>query len=110
MTSATACVLGSYNDFSTTALYCKQCPAGYFCDPSELHPQLCDVGRYSAKGQTATCPYCPVGHYCPTKGVTEEQMLLNKCPEGTYCSQAVTTDFYGLSEYPNKVDHACPVY
>lgn len=116
MTAPTQCADGYYNDYTSSAIYCNACPAGYYCVTTSVHPVQCGYGLYSDVGATA-CTYCPLGHYCPEPITTKSEMLENKCPAGTFCSKACTVagvvTTCGLDTYPTldsvaNGGNACP--
>ena len=86
-------ICGIMGTKSTCAPYrgmsaCQVCPAGYWCDPSNLvslqAPQSCPPGRYCPEGTTRNQPMCPQGSW------SDKVRLMNKtrcqlCPPGRYC-------------------------
>ncbi len=104
------CPFGTYSNVGATA--CSPCTAGYVCLPGSTTPtpadrrcprgfycnyatvdstnilQLvpCPEGKYgSAEGGSTVvtgCSDCPLGHYCPLKGMT----VPIPCPKGTVCA------------------------
>ena len=65
---ATPCQIGFYQD-RTGQSECKECPAGFFCDETELDD-------FSLKN-------CPFGFYCPQNTIS---IADKECPAGTYRS------------------------
>ncbi|XP_038634726.1 uncharacterized protein LOC119954022 [Scyliorhinus canicula] len=89
---------------------CRTCPAGYYCLPTLMIPELCLPGYYclpgteeatqypcppgTYNGQTGIrsareCLVCPAGQHCNASGLTEPSGL---CTPGYYCTGGSTTD------------------
>lgn len=74
----TPCPAGYYQD-EILQDFCKDCPAGQYCDPVEVAS-----GMGVAEHGVVTPAICPVGHYCP---LNTEHKHEHPCPPGTFGNQ-----------------------
>ncbi|XP_071958738.1 uncharacterized protein [Antedon mediterranea] len=103
------CEPGYYQDEIGTAV-CKECPAGYYCDPVEaaayygvvshgvVTPTDCPVGYYCPNGTESKHQYpCLEGYYSNSTNLHNHEQCL-PCPGGKYC------DGKGLTVYADECD------
>jgi hypothetical protein len=62
----------------------KLCPAGYYCSQANPSPEiLCPINYYNPKEGQAQCLPCAAGHVCESEGI----IWPDPCPRGHYCPE-----------------------
>ena len=62
----------------------KLCPVGYYCSQANSNPELpCPVNYYNPKEGQYECQPCPAGHICESTGIS----VPDPCPWGYYCPE-----------------------
>ena len=90
-TQPSRCASGTYQN-QTGEDSCLVCPAGYFCDNSDvplihLNGSLCREGYYCPEGtQYATQFACPKGTYSNLTGISSISQC-NPCTPGSFCEK-----------------------
>lgn len=125
----TPCPAGKYGESIelTASSECTNCPAGMFCQPGLVQPQLCPAGTYSTGsadsafttsglGFSTPCTVCSGGYYCPTEGMTAQMECGNgffspdgatecfRCYVGHLCDSTTTSQTYMEANKCDGVD------
>ena len=71
-----------------------ECPSGAYCPTRRERPEYCNIGSYMDNANVpsesqADCEQCEEGSYCPTIGMTNDDMLT--CDPGYYCPEGSTS-------------------
>ena len=86
------CVAGTYQD-EEGQYQCKECGAGYFCDPTTLSTGVITPVR------------CTAGNYCPRGTKLEKE---HPCPQGTYSNETGLSDASQCKPCPPKLFCGAP--
>lgn len=83
------CIPGEYQD-EEGQYQCKECPPGYYCDPSTnltgvIYPTKCTAGNYCPAGTKTERQFpCPAGTYSNDTGL-ERRSDCTPCPPKVFC-------------------------
>ena len=78
--NCTACAKGHYT-WDEASAYCDRCESGHMCLASNVDPEPCPLGTYSAEPAQTCCKLCKAGSYTPRIASTG----CLRCRPGTYC-------------------------
>ena len=71
--------------YSSGAIQETQCAAGYKC-PQGAHEQIvCEAGSYQASAGASSCTPCEAGFYCPPSRAARDASAKTACPVGHKC-------------------------
>ena len=96
------CPAGSYTEEegATGLEFCKDCPAGHYCEAGVDTPTPCEAGTMNPMvGQTdvSACQPCTAAFACTRSGLARPDY---PCSPGFYCP--------GGNSKPNQTEWACP--
>eukprot|EP01135_Chromosphaera_perkinsii_P006890 Nk52_evm45s621 gene=Nk52_evmTU45s621 len=97
--AAVRCSAGTYQDESGQSS-CKQCPEGFFCDPTKAPVVLfsgssCPAGHYCPAGTKFNHEFpCPIGTFSSSQNRVKSQDCIS-CSAGKFCSSPGQTAVSG---------------